>query len=566
MWRPDGERGRRASDLLPSLARDGEAAAGRTTDPGPGERTAPSEIFQPVPGVPDAPDVDSQHSPREDFVSGWPSLDRADDERLARTLAAGDPSALIQVMDRYAARLYDYCHALLRDQDQAAGALHDALIAAYAHVPRLREPDRFRGWAYALVRNECMRRLRDPDRPAQRHEAPEVEDGFLDDAELARRQEARRLVHAALSGLRGRERESLDLMLRHGLDADEIGGVLGMDAGRAAELTAEARAFLDDSLAAAYIARLGRDDCPEAAAIADDAGWPLPPPVVDRLVHHIRSCGVCGPRCDRSVSAARLMQVLPVAMMPNDLRGLVMATATDPALAPDRDAVAHAAEPFDDWGWPSMVEQEPVRAAPGGGGGLRGVWAALAAAAAVIVVVAAAYYLMSGSSGKPTAAQGPSDTTSASTVSPSSPEESQEPSDTPTPTRSATPTPTTTSPTPTPTRTRTPSRTPRPTATRTQPKPGRLSIGTCTIQGPGPGSCTITVRAVGGTATWSVTGASGGLSASGGGTLRSGQAGYARVTGTCTPPGGSGTVSFSTGDVRTVTLSCQPEDGGQGPG
>ncbi|GAA4381398.1 hypothetical protein GCM10023088_45940 [Actinomadura verrucosospora] len=500
-------------------------------------------------------------------MSGWPSLDRADDERLARTLAAGDPSALIQVMDRYAARLYDYCHALLRDQDQAAGALHDALIAAYAHVSVLREPESFRGWLYALVRNECMRRLRDPDRPAQRREAPEVEDGFLNDAELARRQEARRLVHAALSGLRGRERESLDLLLRHGLDAGEIGGVLGMDAQQAAGLTAEARARLDDSLSAAYIARAGRGDCPEAAEIVDGAGWPLPPPAVHRLVQHIDACGVCGPRRDRAVSAARLLQVLPVAMMPNDLRGLVMATATDPALAPDLAAIAHRAEPFDDWGWPSMVEQEPVRAAPSGtgGGSGRGVWAALAAAAAVIAVVAAAFYLMSGPSGEPTAARSPSDGTSAPEVSPSSPTESREPSDTPTPTRSATPTPTTTSPTPTPTRTREPSRSPKPTATRTQPRTGRLAIGSCTIEGPGPGSCTILVRAVGGTVTWSVTGASGGLSASGGGTLRSGQSGYARVNGTCTPPGGSGTVSFSNGDVRTVTLSCQPEDGG-GPG
>ncbi|MES9537558.1 sigma-70 family RNA polymerase sigma factor [Actinomadura sp. NPDC000600] len=498
-------------------------------------------------------------------MSGWPSLDRADDERLARTLAAGDPSALIQVMDRYAARLYDYCHALLRDQEQAAGALHDALVAAYAHVSGLREPDRFRGWLYALVRNECMRRLRDPNRPAQRHEAPEVEDGFLDDAEHARRQEARRLVHGALSGLRGRERESLDLMLRHGLDAGEIGGVLGMDAAQAAELTAEARARLDDALAAAYIARAGRDACPEVAAIADDAGWPLPPPVVRRLVHHIEGCGICGPLRDRTVSAARLLQVLPVAMMPTDLRGHVMATATDPSLAPDFDAIAHAAEPFDAWGWPGMVEQEPVRVAPRDGSGSRGVWAGLAAAAAVIAVVAAAYYLMSGSSGERTAAEGPSGGASASVVEPSSPTESEEPSDTPTPTRTATPTPTTTSPTPTPTKTREPSRSARPTATRTQPKAGRLSIGSCTIEGAGPGSCNIPVRAVGGTATWSVTGASGGLSASGGGTLRSGQVGYARVSGVCDPPGGSGTVSFSNGDARTVTLSCPP-DGGNGGG
>lgn len=198
-------------------------------------------------------------------MSGWPSFDRADDERLARSLAAGDPSALIQVMDRYAARLYDYCHALLRDQEQAAGALHDALIAAYAHVSGLREPDRFRGWLYALVRNECMRRLRDPNRPAERQEAPEVEDGFLDGAELAQRMEARQLVHSGLAALRGREREALDLMLRHGLDAAEVGGVLGMDAREATDVTGRARARLDDALAAASSVRHG-GDCPDAAA------------------------------------------------------------------------------------------------------------------------------------------------------------------------------------------------------------------------------------------------------------------------------------------------------------
>lgn len=62
--------------------------------------------------------------------------------------------------------------------------------------------------------------------------------------------------------------------------------------------------------------------------------------------------------------------------------------------------------------------------------------------------------------------------------------------------------------------------------------------------------------------TWVVTGASNDLKATGGGTLRSGQVGYAQVTGNCTPPGGSGTVFFSTGDSGSVTLLCPPGDGG----
>jgi RNA polymerase sigma factor (sigma-70 family) len=505
-------------------------------------------------------------SPREDLVSGWPSLDRADDERLARSLAQGDPGALIQVMDRYAARLYDYCHALLRDQEQAAGALHDALIAAYAHVSVLREPDRFRGWLYALVRNECIRRLRNPDRPAERHEAPEVEDGFLDDAELMRRQEARRLVHGALSGLRGREREALDLMLRHGLDASEVGGVLGIDAQEATDLTGRAHARLDDALAAAYIARVGRDDCPEVAAIADDGGWPLPPPVVRRLVHHIQTCGICGPRRDRTVSAARLLQVLPVAMMPNDLRGLVMATATDPALAADLADIAHGAEPFDAWGWPYTLDRPAARDSSGRRTP-RGLWAALAAAAAVVVIVAGAYFVMSGSSGGKTAAEGPSGGTSGSVSDPSTPPDSEDPSDSPTPTESETPTPTptTTTPTPTPTRTRAPSLTSKPTATRTKPSTGRLSVGGGCRLSPGQ-SCSISVTAVGGSVTWSASGGAP-LVVSGGGTLAAGGSDSATVglSAGCTGSG-QGSVSFSPNGSARVSWDCPGDGGGGGNG
>ncbi|NKZ02914.1 RNA polymerase sigma factor [Actinomadura latina] len=495
-------------------------------------------------------------------MSGWPSYDRADDERLARSLAAGDPSALIQVMDRYAARLYDYCHALLRDQDQAAGALHDALIAAYAHVPVLREPDRFRGWLYALVRGECTRRLRDPDRPAGRHEAPEAEDGFLDDAELARRQETRRLVHSALSGLRGREREALDLMLRHGLDTFEVGGVLGLGAQEASDLTGAAQARLDEAIAALHIARTGRGDCPGIAAIADEGGRPVPPPVVRKLVQHVEMCPACDSRRGRAVPAARLLQVLPVAMMPNDLRGHVMATATDAALAADMAHIAHRAEPLDEWGWPVVADRASTRDASERRSS-RALWPALAAAAAVIVIVAGAFYVMSGSSPSGgTSAQGPSG--GASVLDPSSPPDSEEPLDSPTPTESdtPTPTPTTTSATPTPTRTRKPESTsskPRPTTQK--PVTGTLSVGSCTINPP-ENSCQLPVRAVGGTVRWRATGATNGFAASGGGTLAAGRTAYAQVSGSCDQPGTSGTVSFSPSGVGSVT--CGPPSGGGG--
>lgn len=499
-------------------------------------------------------------------MSGWPSFDRADDERLARSLAAGDPSALIQVMDRYAARLYDYCHALLRDQEQAAGALHDALIAAYAHVSGLREPDRFRGWLYALVRNECMRRLRDPNRPAERREAPEAEDGFLDGAELAQRMEARQLVHSGLAALRGREREALDLMLRHGLDAAEVGGVLGMDAREATDVTGRARARLDDALAAASSVRHG-GDCPDAAAIARRGGWPLPPPVIRELVDHAEFCPVCASRRDGTASAARLLQVMPVAMMPTDLRGHVMATATDPSLAADLEDIAYRAEPFDTWGWPVDDEREPARASRAGRNVPRALWPALAAAAAVVMIVSVAFFIMPGSSGERSDAQGSPDPATSAPES-AEPAETEEPSETPTPSETppptATPTPTTT--TPSPTRTQRPPRSERPRpATPTRPRAGTLAVSGCTITGPGPGQCGVTLRAVGGTVTWAVARATGGLSAGGSGTLAAGRTAVVPVSGNCVPPGGGGSVVFTTGQSAPVTLSCPPEPPDESP-
>ncbi|MQY06513.1 RNA polymerase sigma factor [Actinomadura macrotermitis] len=503
-------------------------------------------------------------------MSAWPSLDRLDDERLAHALAAGDPGALSRLVDRYAARLYDYCHALLRDQDAAAVALHDALLGACAHAALLQRPGRFRSWVYALVRNECLRHLRDPARPAERHEAPEVEDMFLDGPERAQRLETRRLVHGALAGLRGREREALDLLARHGLDPAEIGDVLGLPAQQATELVGAARARLDDALAAALIARGGQDGCPGAAAIAGDAAGggesPLPPATVRKLVRHIGTCPVCGERRDRTVSTARLLQVLPVALMPLNVRDRILATAADPARAETLHAAVLRAEPFDERGWPVPLEPGEAPRSRGGHVPPR-LLPAIAAAAVVMLLVTGAFMLMPGGPGKEAGAQSPA--TSAPAADPSAtdgetdrPEPTPSATPTPTPsTTSPTPTPTTTSPTPTPHRTPTrkpphASRTPEPTA------PGTLVVNGCTIP-EGATTCGITVRAVGGPVTWAVTGAAG-VTASGGGRLRAG--GTAAVTAarsvdcSADAQGGSGTVTFSPGGSAEVFWTCpQPK-------
>jgi hypothetical protein len=70
--------------------------------------------------------------------------------------------------------------------------------------------------------------------------------------------------------------------------------------------------------------------------------------------------------------------------------------------------------------------------------------------------------------------------------------------------------------------------------------------------------CTVTVVAQGGPVNWSVTGTSGGISASGGGSLSAGQSAGVNVTRNSSWcfGSGSGSVSFSSGATAGVNYYC----------
>ncbi|GAA0372912.1 sigma-70 family RNA polymerase sigma factor [Actinoallomurus spadix] len=443
-------------------------------------------------------------------MAGWPSLGRVDDRRFAQELRAGDATALAQIYDVYAPRLFDYCHALLRDEDLAAEALRDSLIAALAHVGGLREPERFRSWLYTLVRNECLRRLRDPRTPGERYPAAEeADDAFLDAEERGRRLETRRLVHSALAGLPGRHREAVDLAVRHELAAEDLAGVLGISSQEALELVAESRDELDNALAAAIIARTGRGDCPSVAALVDEHEWPLPPEVSRKLIRHIASCPACRDRRQRKVSTNRLLQMMPVAALPARLRGAILSAATDPDLAEARARIARRAEPFDAWGRPTSLDR--VRPAHDDDrGGVPRLWPVVGAAACVLLVAGAVFLVTGGSSAQHPSGGARRPVAAGTGASPSDSPSAGDPADSGSPD----PTPSSTTPTPTPTRTsRTPTPTPTPTATTRRPAPRpthtrkrrspRPVPGTLVVSAEGPGDAkTITLTARNGVVHW----------------------------------------------------------------
>ncbi|WP_219543812.1 RNA polymerase sigma factor [Nonomuraea harbinensis] len=296
-------------------------------------------------------------------MPGWPAVDRAHDLELVAALRRADPGAPERLYDAYGDRLHDYAASLLGDR-RAADAVHDAVVTAQGCADRLREPARLRAWLYALVRFQAMARL-----GHHRGAAAPLDDP--DDHELAE------LVGATLGEMRRSEREILELSTRHGLTPAEVGSVLGLTSRQAASRLRRSRDLLENAAAAVVLARTGRAHCPELSALVDSWEGPLTPPLRRRLAAHIGGCEVCTERRRAQVSAARLLEMLPVAYAPFSLRERVLGTCADPALGDTRTMILDRGDGFDRGGFPAPPGRSRRR-------GRRGLAPALLAAAALL--------------------------------------------------------------------------------------------------------------------------------------------------------------------------------------
>jgi RNA polymerase sigma factor (sigma-70 family) len=100
-----------------------------------------------------------------------PAVDTEHDREVVVAMTAGNPAGVAMAYDRYAAALYGYCHWMLRDSAGAAESVQDAFVVAAATLSDLPGHSKLRPWLFALVRNECRRRLR--PRPISREEGDE---------------------------------------------------------------------------------------------------------------------------------------------------------------------------------------------------------------------------------------------------------------------------------------------------------------------------------------------------------------------------------------------------------
>lgn len=279
------------------------------------------------------------------------------DAELVAAILAGDTDGRIALYDRYAARLYAYCGALLGEPTGAAGAVQHAFLVAASRLDGLRDRDRLRVWLYAEARNECWRRLR---RVGGVGSGVPAAAGSLEPWLQER-------VAVALAGLSSGDRDVIELNLRHGLAGPDLAVVLGMPARRASQVAHHALELVRNSLDVLLTVHGGRADCPDLDAML--AGWDgqLSPLLNQRVGRHVRHCDPCGASRGRLLGTAMLLRLLPWPELQPGLRhqvlNLMASTTLDAAAC--RDLAMHSAKPFSATGFPLPLDP------PGLGGLLR---------------------------------------------------------------------------------------------------------------------------------------------------------------------------------------------------
>ena len=160
------------------------------------------------------------------------SRDEVTDGEIVRAVLAGDVERYAVLVERYRDRFARYAARMLGSLDAAEDALQDALVRAFDRLADCREPDKFAGWLFLILRNRCFAEHRRRQREGRVSEdaaaavaAPERSDGPVEQSERARE------LGRAVGQLTPEQREAFVLKHVEGLPYEEIARLTGATVG-----------------------------------------------------------------------------------------------------------------------------------------------------------------------------------------------------------------------------------------------------------------------------------------------------------------------------------------------
>ena len=218
---------------------------------------------------------------------------------LVQRAQSGDRDAFGALYGSYLSRIYDFTLGMLRNRSDAEDATSATFLKAVERLGDLRDPAAFKGWLYTIARNEALRIVdaRKRATPVAEHfeTATAVQTAAMPHPEEhAERAELRALFDEAAATLSERDRSVFELTLRHGMSSSEVARVLRVRPAYAYILVNRLKGSITEALEAIILARTGRADCPELAAVVDRFGGEVSPRMRKAVSRHARGCVACG--------------------------------------------------------------------------------------------------------------------------------------------------------------------------------------------------------------------------------------------------------------------------------
>jgi NitT/TauT family transport system substrate-binding protein len=155
-------------------------------------------------------------------------------QSLIRQATGGDAKAFSELVRRFSSMAQAVALQRLRDPALAEDALQEALLAAWLHLPGLRNPDAFPSWLRGIVINSCRRMLRTRTPDILTSDLENIENlpsDELDPFEHYARFHTRDMILTFLATLSGVYREAAVQRYLLGRSYEEIALVLGVPVG-----------------------------------------------------------------------------------------------------------------------------------------------------------------------------------------------------------------------------------------------------------------------------------------------------------------------------------------------
>lgn len=145
----------------------------------------------------------------------------ARDGDIVRAVLAGDRERYAMLVERYRDRYARYAARMLGSADAAEDAVQDAFVRAYDQLAQCKDPDKFVGWFFLILRNRCFaeRRRTRTSAPIEAADAVAAADRADGGAETAERRQA---LQQALLELTPDQREVFVLKHVEGMSYGEI--------------------------------------------------------------------------------------------------------------------------------------------------------------------------------------------------------------------------------------------------------------------------------------------------------------------------------------------------------